>query len=57
MKITIDNLNGVGPVDYTGWLDGTVAPRIARTINAPAVLLVSLVESAAAFVAPVVHGW
>ncbi len=35
MKLTIDNLQGLGAVDYTSVLDGTVAPRIERKINQP----------------------
>lgn len=38
MKITIDNLQGHGAVDYSGWLDASVAPRIERKLNRPAVL-------------------
>ena len=56
MKFTIDNLQGAGPVDYTAALDGTVAPRVARTINQPASLRCSVLGSAAGFVVPVVGG-
>ncbi|HEV2323139.1 MAG TPA: hypothetical protein VGS10_04210 [Terracidiphilus sp.] len=36
MKLTIDNLQGAGPVDYTGALDLASAPRIVRKMNQPA---------------------
>jgi hypothetical protein len=52
MKFTIDNLQGVGPVDYTAALDGTVAPRVERRINQPAALRCSVVGNAAGFVVP-----
>jgi hypothetical protein len=53
MKLTIDNLQGQGAVDYTAALDGTVAPRVERKINQPAEMRCSLVRSSAGFVAPV----
>src|SRR5580704_10576636 len=56
MKFTIDNLQGVGAVDYTGALDGTVAPRVARIINQPAALRCSVLGSAAGFVVPAMGG-
>jgi hypothetical protein len=52
MKLTIDNLQGQGPVDYTTALDGTVAPRVERKINQAAGLRCSLLGSAAGFVVP-----
>jgi hypothetical protein len=54
MKFTIDNLHGVGPVDYTAALDGTVAPRVERKINQPSALRCSVLGSAAGFVVPAV---
>jgi hypothetical protein len=56
MKLTIDNLQGLGPVDYTATLDGTVAPRVARKINQPAELTFSLVANGASFVVPAMRG-
>ena len=43
MKLTIDNLLGQGPVDYTAALDGTVTPRIERQLNAPSELRLGLI--------------
>ncbi len=53
MNLTIDNLQGAGPVDYTATLDGTVAPRVQRKINQLATLKCSLLASLG-FVAPVI---
>ena len=55
MKLTIDNLHGSGPIDYTAWLDGTFAPRIERVLNQPAKLRLSLVSNPAGFVVPLIH--
>ncbi|HEY3973747.1 MAG TPA: hypothetical protein VGM18_12130 [Candidatus Sulfotelmatobacter sp.] len=54
MKLTIDNLQGAGAVDYTGALDGTIAPRMERKINQPSVLKCTLLGTPAGFVTPVV---
>lgn len=52
MKLTIDNLQGLGPVDYTAWLDGNLAPHIERVLNQPAKLRLGLIPSSAGFVVP-----
>lgn len=54
MKLTIDNLQGQGPVDYTSALDGTIAPRVERKINAPAALGLSLLITSATLATPVI---
>jgi hypothetical protein len=54
MKLTIDNLQGQGPVDYTAALDGDVAPRIERRINQPAMFTCSLAANAPGFVVPAI---
>ncbi len=54
MKLTIDNLQGQGTVDYTAALDGTVAPRVVRKINRPAELQCSLLGAMAGFVVPAI---
>ena len=46
MKLTIDNLQGAGAVDYTSALDGTVAPRVLRKINQPSELRCGLLGGA-----------
>jgi len=53
MKLTIDNLNGLGAVDYTVAVDLTVAPRVERRINQPSGLWCTLVANSPAFVVPV----
>jgi len=53
MKLTIDNLQGQGAVDYTAALDATVAPRVERKINEPSQLRFSLVGGPPGFAAPV----
>lgn len=53
MKLTIDNLQGLGAVDYTSALDGTVAPHVERKINQSSELRCSLVSGSSAFVIPV----
>ena len=52
MKLTIDNLQGLGAVDYTAALDGTVAARVERKINQPAELRCSLVGGSPGFAVP-----
>ena len=51
MRITIDNFDGLGAVEYTAALDGTVAPVIERTINQPSTMRCSLLAGAG-FVVP-----
>lgn len=53
MKLTIDNLLGQGPADYTAAMDGTVMPRVSRKINQPAGLRLSLVANTPGFQTPV----
>jgi hypothetical protein len=54
MKLTIDNLQGSGPQDYTSAVDGTVAPGIERRLNKPSQLTVSLLPGSSAFVVPMI---
>jgi hypothetical protein len=53
MKLTIDNLQGQGPRDYTVALDGTKLPKIERKLNQPAELQFSLLANSPGFVIPV----
>jgi hypothetical protein len=53
MKLTIDNLQGQGPQDYTAALDGTKLPKVERKLNRPAELQFSLVANSPGFVIPV----
>jgi hypothetical protein len=52
MKLTIDNLDGRGPSDYTTYIDNARKPQLVRRLNKPSELQVSLVASAPDFVVP-----
>jgi hypothetical protein len=54
MKLTIDNLQGQGPQDYTDSLDATKSPRVERKLNQPTGMLFSLVANTPGFVIPTV---
>ncbi|HEX4486714.1 MAG TPA: hypothetical protein VH088_10630 [Terriglobales bacterium] len=53
MKLLIDNFDGLGAVDYTAGVDGSRLPAIARRLNQPSELRLSLVPSSTDFSAPV----
>jgi hypothetical protein len=53
MKLTIDNLQGQGPQDYSAAVDGTKPPKVERKMNQPAELQFSLVGNSPGFVIPV----
>lgn len=53
MRLTIDNLDGRGPQDYTRYLESGEKPRVLRQINKPAELRVRLVADGPDFVVPV----
>ncbi len=53
MRLTIDNLDGRGEVDYTGMLDASVTPRVQRTINQPSTFQCGLLGGSMGFVVPV----
>jgi hypothetical protein len=48
LKITIDNRDGNGPIDYSGALAGPTPLKIERKLNAPTVCQVSLLPTGAA---------
>jgi hypothetical protein len=52
MKLTIDNLQGQGPQDYTAALDAAKPPKILRKINQPAELRFSLIANVPGFIVP-----
>ena len=54
MKITFDNFDGRGGVDYTGALDTAVPARVDRRLNAPSKFNCTLMGVAAGFVVPAV---
>jgi hypothetical protein len=53
MKLQIDNLDGLGPVNYTSSVDGSRSPQIMRKLNQPSELHLSLVSDSPIFVVPV----
>jgi hypothetical protein len=53
MKLQIDNLDGLGPIDYTSSIDGSRSPQVARKLNQPSEFRVSLVADSTDFVVPV----
>ncbi|HTZ96993.1 MAG TPA: hypothetical protein VMB18_11385 [Terriglobales bacterium] len=52
MKLQIDNLDGLGPRDYTSSIDASRLPQVIRKLNQPSELRVSLVADSANFVVP-----
>src|SRR5271167_697923 len=60
MKLLIDNLDGLGPLDYTAFVDSSkspkIVPRIARKLNSPAELTFALAAARNSFTVPVIGG-
>ena len=57
MNLTIDNLEGLGPQNYTEAMDGTKAPKVQRKLNQPAELQFSLLgKTLPVFVLPAAGG-
>jgi hypothetical protein len=56
MQLTIDNLDGLGPIDYTAAIDASEPFEIARTLNAPSVLKGMLCLAASILPTPVRRG-
>ena len=54
MKVLIDNLDGLGPLDYTAFIDSSKSLRVSRKLNSPSGLKIGLV--AGAWSTPVVGG-
>ena len=52
MRLTIDNLDGHGAIDYTGALDASFTPRVQRKLNQPSTFQGSLLAGSAGFVVP-----
>ncbi len=52
MKLSIDNLQGQGPEDYTAAIDGARAPKVERRLNQLATLQFSLVANSPEFTVP-----
>ncbi len=56
MRITIDNLDGLGAVDYTGAVAAEGRLRIERRLNAPSRCVADIVEGVGGVGVPVRHG-
>ncbi|MGH9529481.1 MAG: hypothetical protein ACRD2S_06120 [Terriglobales bacterium] len=52
MNLTIDNLDGLGPLDYSSAIDGAKSPKVLRKLNQAAELHVFLLASVPNFVVP-----
>ena len=52
MNLKIDNLDGLGPLDYSSAIDGNQSPQVIRKLNQAAELHVSLLASSPSFVVP-----
>src|SRR4051812_16712917 len=44
MKFTIDNLDGIGPRDFTAMVDSEHPPQIVRSLNRPAEMTLAMVS-------------
>src|SRR5271163_3951598 len=56
MKLTIDNLEGLGPQDYTAFVDSNKSPILVRKLNSPAGLKFCLVAGTGNLVVPALGG-
>ena len=56
MKLTIDNLDGSGAVDYSATVVSSKPLRIARQLNEPSVCTFTLIPGAASLSTPTRHG-
>ena len=56
MKLTIDSLGGLGPQDYTAFVDSGESPSVVRKLNAPTEFKFGLVAGTGDLVVPVIGG-
>ena len=56
MKLLIDNLDGLGPRDYTAFVDSNKSPALARKLNSPSALNFGLVGGTGSLVTPGIGG-
>ncbi len=56
MQLTLDNLDGLGAVDYSAALDHVAAPAITRVLNAPSTLKATLCLVGTALKTPLRQG-
>jgi hypothetical protein len=53
MKLLIDNLDGIGPRDYTAFVDAGKSPILVRKLNSPAELKFGLMAGEESLAVPV----
>ena len=56
MKLLIDNLDGLGPQDYTAFVDSSKSPTLVRKLNVPAELKFGLLPGTGSPVVPAIGG-
>jgi hypothetical protein len=56
MKLLIDNLDGLGPQDYTALVDSNKNPSLARKLNLPAELKFGLIAGITTLAMPAIGG-
>src|SRR5271170_2522781 len=56
MKLTIDNFDGLGPQDYTAFVDSSKSPALARKLNSPAAFKFGLVAGTGSLPVPALGG-
>jgi hypothetical protein len=56
MKLLIDNLDGIGPRDYTAFVDAGKSPILVRKLNSPAELKFGLMAGEESLAVPVIGG-
>src|SRR6202140_4578197 len=56
MKLTIDNLDGVGARDYTAHVDNATSPALVRKLNQPTEFKFGLTPGQESFVVPIIGG-
>jgi hypothetical protein len=56
MKLLIDNLDGIGPQDYTAFVDAGKSPTLVRKLNSPAELKFGLIAGEESLAVPVIGG-
>jgi hypothetical protein len=56
MKLTIDNFDGLGPQDYTAFVDSGKSPSVARKLNKPSEFNFGLLAKTGSPAIPVISG-
>ena len=56
MNLLIDNLDGLGPQNYTAFVDSSKSPTLARRLNRPAGLKFRLLAGTGGAAVPAIGG-